>query len=252
LTVSGAISSTGAFGLTKVGSGKAILSGANNYSGTTTVSQGTLLINGNNSAATGVVTVASGATLGGTGTIGGAVTNNGTIAPGASVGTLNVAANFTDGANSIWAIELLGAAADKLAVTGNIDLTALDSLVVTGIGTGTSWIIGTYTGTESGAFNSITSGYAVTYTGGNITLNTAAACAPGDLNCDGHVNAQDYVFWRKTNGPAGDYTAWRQNFGTPPGSGSGLGDSAGNVPEPASLLLIVTAVVGALAFRRRR
>src|SRR5689334_7320684 len=42
LTISGAISSTGTFGLTKVGSGKAILSGANTYTGDTSVQGGTL------------------------------------------------------------------------------------------------------------------------------------------------------------------------------------------------------------------
>jgi hypothetical protein len=62
-----------------------------------------------------------------------------------------------------------------LAITSDIDLSAVDTLNVTGSGTGSSWIIGTYIGTETGAFDTITSGYSVTYTGGNITLVAGAA-----------------------------------------------------------------------------
>jgi autotransporter-associated beta strand protein len=61
-------------GVSKTDAGKWILTGTNTYSGTTAVSAGTLLINGDNSAATGAVSVSSGATFGGSGTIGGATT----------------------------------------------------------------------------------------------------------------------------------------------------------------------------------
>ena len=85
-TFGGLISGTGA--VTQIGSGITTLTGANSYTGTTTVSAGTLIVNGNQAAATGATTVNSGATIGGTGTIGGDVTiaNGGTLAPG-EVGT---------------------------------------------------------------------------------------------------------------------------------------------------------------------
>jgi autotransporter-associated beta strand protein len=81
------------FGLTKSGAGTFTLSGTNVYIGDTLVSAGTLLVNGDQSAATGLVTVAANATLGGTGTLGGATTVNGNLAPGSStVGQLTFGA----------------------------------------------------------------------------------------------------------------------------------------------------------------
>jgi autotransporter-associated beta strand protein len=59
--------------LTVTGNGTLILSADNAYSGPTTVSGGTLLINGNSSAATGNIYVENGATLGGSGICGGDV-----------------------------------------------------------------------------------------------------------------------------------------------------------------------------------
>ena len=58
-------------GLTKTGDGELVLSGANTYTGTTTLDAGRLLINGDSSAATGGLTVNAGAILGGSGRTGG-------------------------------------------------------------------------------------------------------------------------------------------------------------------------------------
>lgn len=117
---------TGAASLTKADSGKWILTGNNIYSGSTTVSAGTLLINGNQSAATGAVTVASGATLGGSGTIGGATSITGILAPGNSIGTLSINANttwvgaLTAGSTTDWNFELgTSNSADLLNITGD-------------------------------------------------------------------------------------------------------------------------------------
>jgi len=85
-TYNGQISGTG--GLVKTGTGTQTLTASNTYTGATTVQAGSLIINGNQSSATGVLDVAVGATLGGSGTIGGATTVAGFLNPGNSPGAL--------------------------------------------------------------------------------------------------------------------------------------------------------------------
>ncbi|MGB9098038.1 autotransporter-associated beta strand repeat-containing protein [Erwinia sp.] len=92
--ISGVIGGSGG-NLVKTGNGTLTLSGDNSWTGTTRVQQGTLLINGDQSAATGAVTVNNLATLGGEGTSGGNVTvaDGGHLAAGrdlSSVGVLTV------------------------------------------------------------------------------------------------------------------------------------------------------------------
>lgn len=73
--------------LVQAGSGTTTLSGSNSYGGTTSVSAGTLLVNGTHTG-TGAITVAGG-TLGGTGSLAGATTvqSGGTIRGGSDAGT---------------------------------------------------------------------------------------------------------------------------------------------------------------------
>lgn len=88
-TISGIISGNDG-SLVKIGNGILILTGDNTYTGTTDVNEGVLLVNGNQSASTGQVTVKSGATLGGNGIIGGAVDvqDNGHITAGAAINSV--------------------------------------------------------------------------------------------------------------------------------------------------------------------
>ncbi|MBZ9857357.1 autotransporter outer membrane beta-barrel domain-containing protein [Mesorhizobium sp. CA13] len=111
---------TQAGSLVKTGAGALSLSGTNSYFGTTTVEEGKLVVNGS-IAASSLTTVNSGAVLGGGGTIG-ATRVEGTIAPGNSIGTLNVKGAFTQVAGSTYAVQLDATASDHIAVTGTAEL----------------------------------------------------------------------------------------------------------------------------------
>jgi outer membrane autotransporter protein len=80
----------GADGLVKTTSGTLVLSGTNSYDGVTSVNAGTLVFNGTQTNSKSAVNVMSGATLGGSGVIAGAVdiANGAILAPGNSPGTL--------------------------------------------------------------------------------------------------------------------------------------------------------------------
>lgn len=124
-----------AFRVSKSEAGTWMLTNANTYTGTTVVNGGTLLINGDQTAATGAVTVRTTATLGGIGKVGGALTVNagGTLAPGESVGTLTTAANAT--IDGTLAIEIDDTTTDKLVVGGTLDIGG-STLTVTPTGAG--------------------------------------------------------------------------------------------------------------------
>ncbi|TDN53917.1 autotransporter-associated beta strand repeat-containing protein [Scandinavium goeteborgense] len=90
-TLSGLISGVGG-GLEKVGTGILTLTADNTFTGATSVMKGVLLINGDQSAATGATSVASNATLGGEGTLGANVNvaDNGHLTPGKDLNSVGV------------------------------------------------------------------------------------------------------------------------------------------------------------------
>jgi autotransporter-associated beta strand protein len=108
--------STGVFNLVKTGSGIQKFTGANSYRGNTSVSAGTLLVNGTHNGA-GSYSIGAGATLGGTGTINlnllpdRAVTvNNGSLAPGdGGPGVLNINGPLNISGPGTLRVELGGA-----------------------------------------------------------------------------------------------------------------------------------------------
>jgi autotransporter-associated beta strand protein len=139
----------------------------NNYSGTTTLNSGTLLINGNQTGATGAVTVNDTATLGGTGTVGGAITANtgSTIAPGVTVGTLTTSAAVS--IKGSLAIQFNATTADRLTVGGALTLDTSSTLTLTELAAPTQpvYIIASYT-SLSGTFGTVTglpTGYTLVY-----------------------------------------------------------------------------------------
>lgn len=117
--------------LDKTTSGTLTLEGTNTYSGPTTVSEGILLVNADNSGATGNVTVASSATLGGTGIVGGSTTvsDGGYLAPGSNPGTLAFANGLTLNSGATWLVDLTyssspanGTTHDFVDATGTLGL----------------------------------------------------------------------------------------------------------------------------------
>ncbi len=171
------------------GTGTTTLSGTNTYTGTTTVTAGKLLINGNNGAATGAVAVNGTATLGGTGSTGGAITvaATATLDPGVTIGTLTAAAvagPVTDSGK--LAVQVDGSSADKLVVTGALNITNL-SLDITTPGSGATlpaYVLASYGSLTGSAFTSVTgipSGYSLVYnyndgvSTNNIALVTATS-----------------------------------------------------------------------------
>jgi len=123
MTYGGVIADNGGNGgLNKSGTGTLILSGANTYSGATIVNAGVLEVDGSLAAAS-AVSVNSGGTLSGIGTVGGAMTTNAgsSISPGtAGTGTLTVGSLIATGATTI-----------KITLS-NTDNTTLNAITVTG------------------------------------------------------------------------------------------------------------------------
>ena len=118
-----------------------------------------------NGTVTGMVTVNSGGTLGGTGTVGGVVAlSGGTVAPGNSIGTLNVAGNVGFAAGSTFQVEANAAGqSDRLAATGTATLAGGTVQVLAQAGTydpRTQYQILTATGGVAGQFAGVTSNFA--------------------------------------------------------------------------------------------
>jgi hypothetical protein len=94
---------------------------------------------------------------------------------------------------------------------------------------------------------------------GDIVLNIATVLLAGDFNWDGEVNSADYVVWRNSLGQVGDglpadgsgpegvpdrvvdrfdYDFWKARFAEAHSGGAGV-----TVPEPATVMLLITAIV---------
>lgn len=130
---------TGSGGVTKSGTGTVTFSGVNSYTGPTTIEQGRLSINGSITSDT---QVNAGGNLGGNGTITGDVTSYGVVAPGNSIGTLNVVGNYTVNPGSVTQIEINDASStpvpgvnnDLLSITGTAALTGGQVQIISAAG----------------------------------------------------------------------------------------------------------------------
>lgn len=227
-TLSGRISGGNVNGsLTKNGSATLTLTGNNTYVRPTIVSAGTLLINGNQTAATGNVTVSALATLGGNGTIGGNVTiaNTGILSPGTSGDTTTT----------------LTLASKNLTISG------IDSKIQLNL-----------TGTADGEFAKI-AGIAVFAQGGDITFTLSGSYTNGDF--------WDVFDFSSTSGTFNSITLAGSYIGTLSPSGgiwtnTDIGgqswkfdESSGTlsvIPEPATWALLTASLTTVMVLRRRR
>ncbi len=124
-TLSGEISGGGT--LSKFGTGTVTLSTDSPITGNTTISAGTLAVNAALSSAN--VSVNSGATLMGTGSVVN-VSNSGSVAPGASIGTLSVLGDYVQNLGGALVNEFDGTSSDLLQVTGSATLNTGSALIL--------------------------------------------------------------------------------------------------------------------------
>lgn len=233
LVVSGDISGTGDSGLSKNFGGSLVLSGTNTYDGATDINGGLVLINGDSSGATGAVTVdniSGSATLGGTGVIGGDVTIgvNGTLAPGASVESLEMGAlAFNDGSSFDYEIDSTAGTGDLAVVNGDLSFDGVVTLLLSDLNPGTI--------TLGDTFSLIN--YSGTWDGGYFTYDSSLLEDGGTFTFAGTTWEIDYDATTGGGNFSGDYI-----------SGSFVNIEA--VPEPSAFALI--AGLGAMAYLARR
>ena len=149
---------SGSGSLTKTGAGILILDGANTYTGSTTVSAGTLEIGDSNSATASIdsaVDVQGGGTLRGHGTIVGDVTSDGIVWPGGSMGTLTIEGNYTQNADGTLQIDVTPEQSSLLKVGGNASVAGTLDLIFAPGTYGTSKFTLLQAGSLSGTFGTV-------------------------------------------------------------------------------------------------
>jgi autotransporter-associated beta strand protein len=191
---------TGAKNLTKTGSGTMVLTGASIANANTTVSAGTLLINGTMSnSATLAVSVQGSGVLGGTGNIQRNVAfssvggSGGGLSPGegsGNIGILNIGVTGSPRSlslvnDSFLTFDLLSSAShDQVNIVGNLTLDGVLNINDLGVTEAANFLLFTYTGTLTNntlTLGSIPSGWEMavnTATTGQVWLNVSAVPEP--------------------------------------------------------------------------
>jgi T5SS/PEP-CTERM-associated repeat protein len=219
--------------------------------------------------------------LRGNGTIVGNVLNFGIVAPGASIGTMQVNGDFSQRPTGVLEIEIGGTSSSQVDVL-NVGAATLDGELRLKLIAGTippvnvaltaTSLVGQFDNVANGQRLTTVDGlgsFVVNYGAGSpfsptqIVLSSFLALGvPGDYNNNGTVDAADYVLWRKggplaneVNSPgvvnAQDYIEWHALFGST-GSDANLTSSASVVPEPANGSLLLFMLACGLAGGARR
>jgi autotransporter-associated beta strand protein len=251
LTVGGNNSSTtyagvlsGGGSLIKAGSGALTLSGTNTYTGATTVAAGQLTVNGSNSSSS-LTTVQSGATLGGSGTVGAlALQSGGTIAPGNSPGTLSVIGTTTwaGGGNYNWqlldATGTAGSGWDTVSITGALDLTNLTLGSPFNVNV---WSLSTFAGSGGNALNF------------NSSLSYSWTIASASSGITGFDANEFSIYTTAVNGTNGFSNPFTGTFSVGvTGNNLNLNYDPTPVPEPGSTLAVLALFSSGVLNRRKR
>lgn len=170
----------------KQGTGALILTGSNGLTGGTFVTAGLLQVDGG--LAGSAVTVRNSGILGGVGTVGSTVIESGgRIRPGQSIGTINVAGDFTQSTGSFYDVELNSTGqSDRILVSGTATIQPGTTITVTKLDAapyvlGTRYTVLTATGGRTGTYGAVTGqtqvsafvGVLAAYDANNVYLDVA-------------------------------------------------------------------------------
>jgi hypothetical protein len=190
------------------------------------VSGGRLIVDGDNSPATGAVTVAAGAVLGGSGTIGGVTTVTGTLSPGNSPGVLTIASLVLSPSSTVL-----------MEITGTTAGTLYDQVSILSGGSiaydGTLQLNLSQTFADNTTFN-LFEGFGSSFSGNFATITSVGSAY------NGLTFSRVNNLW--TSGSAGGQTL---EFNQATGQ-------LVIVPEPSALVLAGMAIAAAAWIRRRR
>jgi outer membrane autotransporter protein len=228
--------------LEKIGAGTLALTANNSYSGPTTISAGTLIVNG--SIANSAVTVNPGATLAGTGTVGAITINSGaTFAPGQAgiPGAMRIAGNLAFQSGALYLVQVNPSTASSTTVTagGTAALAGtVQAVFASGSYAARNYTILSAAGGLSGTFSSLNTsnlpaGFtaSLSYTATNAILNLTATLGrrPSDLGIGGLSINQTNVAEALNN--------FFNNGGTlPPAFVTVFGLTGGNLANALTLL----------------
>ena len=224
----------------------------------------------------GAVSIGADGELIASGVITGSVINNGNVAPGPSIGALQVTGDFQQQSGGTLTMQLTGttpgSSVDQLNVGGQLSLDGTLEVILAGgfdPAAGDAFdLLGTW-GSRVGTFDSIelptlmpglSWNTSLLYATGELSV-TGDSFLAGDFDENGTVNGDDLADWKAGYGDltgathaqgdadgdqdvdGADFLVWQRQVGSGPGATVG----SAVVPEPAAVVLAATACLAIVA-----